>query len=192
MPGVHARGRRASMRTLLLFALVSLSPLSTHAVVLCAKPKADGSFNTTVMIRAACKPRETQLDPAALGLQGPRGPRGAQGERGEQGQPGVCDCSASTTSSTSTTTSETLVPCSTTSTLGVPGCGDSLRPPFCALQLCFSGQTCTDLGNGHCGCTGPVLCGGQFSICGGECPAGQSCTPLAVPDGCPSIGCTCE
>lgn len=59
---------------------------SAHAVVLCARPKADGSFSSTVKIREACRPTETQLDAAALGLQGPPG---TTGPTGPSGPPGV-------------------------------------------------------------------------------------------------------
>jgi hypothetical protein len=55
-----------------LFAAV-LTASSTNAAVLCAKPRSDGTFSTSVKIREACTPREMQLDPAALHLQGPPG-----------------------------------------------------------------------------------------------------------------------
>jgi len=59
------------------------------AVVLCAKPNKHGNFNTTVKIRTtACKPSETQLDPGALGLQGPTGVTGAEGPQGPTGATG--------------------------------------------------------------------------------------------------------
>src|SRR5262249_37261604 len=61
------------------FILMGLATLPAGAVSLCAKAKADGSFNTSVKIRTACKPGETQLDPGALGLQGPPGPPGGPG-----------------------------------------------------------------------------------------------------------------
>lgn len=70
---------------------------SVDAVVLCARQK-DGTFNTAVKIREACKTHETQLDPGALGLQGPpgldgvpgvQGPQGVQGSQGVQGLPGT-------------------------------------------------------------------------------------------------------
>jgi hypothetical protein len=41
---------------------------SAGAAVLCAKPRKDGSFNTGVKIREACKPGEVQLDAAAVGF----------------------------------------------------------------------------------------------------------------------------
>jgi hypothetical protein len=54
----------------------SLFSTSAYGVVLCARPRTDGTFNTTVRIREACKANEVQLNPGALGLQGPAGPRG--------------------------------------------------------------------------------------------------------------------
>src|SRR5262245_9447737 len=64
--------------------IASLWLVATHAaaVVLCARPRADGTFNTTVKLRESCHATEMQLDPVALGLQGPEGP---------QGPPGVVD-----------------------------------------------------------------------------------------------------
>src|SRR5207249_11648692 len=70
-----------------------------QATVLCT----DGSGTGTVRVREACRRREVQLDPVALGLQGPpgepgakgdtgmqgpQGPTGAQGDKGDPGQPG--------------------------------------------------------------------------------------------------------
>src|SRR5262249_57833948 len=106
--------------------------------------------------------------------------------------PTTTTSSTSNTSSTTTTsTSGTLRSCPTTTTLGVPNCGGV--GSFCSFQPRLSRPTCTDLAHGQgCGCTGPVLCGGLYAVCGGDCPSGQTCTPFAVPDGCPSIGCTCQ
>jgi hypothetical protein len=59
--------------------------LPVDAVVLCAKQRSDGTFNSSVRIREACKSRETQLDPVALGLEGPQGEQGQQGEPGQAG-----------------------------------------------------------------------------------------------------------
>ena len=71
------------MRTILLalLALLTFAPLA-DAVVLCAKPKKNGTFNTSVMIREACRKSETQLDLAALGVQGLQGPQGDAGPAG--------------------------------------------------------------------------------------------------------------
>jgi hypothetical protein len=44
---------------------------SAEAAMLCAKPKKDGTFSTSVKVREACTASEVQLDPATLGLQGP-------------------------------------------------------------------------------------------------------------------------
>ncbi len=53
------------------------------AAVLCA-PRSGA-----VSVREACKKNETQLDPVALGLQGPRGPKGNTGDPGPQGPMGL-------------------------------------------------------------------------------------------------------
>jgi hypothetical protein len=69
----------------LIAALVMLRAMTAEAAVLCARLDKDGSFNGTVAIRDVCKSKETALDLAALGLQGPRGERGPQGEPGSGG-----------------------------------------------------------------------------------------------------------
>lgn len=76
------------MRKAVGTALVTLIAVgSTHAsVVLCAKPRGDGSFSTTVKIRTgACRANEQQLDPGPLGLQGPKGDPGSVGPQGVVG-----------------------------------------------------------------------------------------------------------
>src|SRR5262245_52071984 len=88
-------------RTLtLLIAVASLASPSC-AAVLCARARPDGTFNTTIKLRASCHAPETQLDPVALGLQGPpgasgspgaagiQGPKGDKGDEGAQGAPGA-------------------------------------------------------------------------------------------------------
>ena len=54
---------------------------AANAAVLCTS----GSGSGTVRVREMCRPRETQLDPVALGLQGPKGDKG---DPGLQGPPG--------------------------------------------------------------------------------------------------------
>jgi hypothetical protein len=49
-------------------AVVLMMGSTTHGAVLCAKPRRDGSFNTAVRIREACKPTEVILSPTALGF----------------------------------------------------------------------------------------------------------------------------
>jgi hypothetical protein len=56
------------MRTILLgAALVAMASVS-HAAVLCTHKKADGTYNSTVKAREACKPSETQVDAGSFGL----------------------------------------------------------------------------------------------------------------------------
>ncbi len=146
-----------------LAAALLFAPNAANAAVLCAKQRSDGTFSSSVKIREVCRAKEVQLAPQDVGF---------------------C-CSATTTSTTSTS-----LACPTTTTLGAPDC--SIGGGVCGLYPCFNGQTCTDTGGGVCGCTGPVQCGGPFSVCGGECPGGLTCTPKPVPPGCGSIGCTCQ
>lgn len=56
-----------------------------EALVLCAPKDGEGS----VKVREACKKNETQLDPVALGLQGPPGPKGDTGNPGPPGPMGL-------------------------------------------------------------------------------------------------------
>lgn len=66
--------------------VVILAVASTaQGAVLCARPKLDGTFSTAMKIRETCTPREVQLDPAALGLQGAPGPQGPTGPTGTPG-----------------------------------------------------------------------------------------------------------
>lgn len=82
-----------AIKTLLsIVAVTTLSAGTAHAVVLCAKPRSDGSYNTSVKIREVCKSGETQLDAAQLGVQGeqgPEGPEGPPGPGGPQGPQGI-------------------------------------------------------------------------------------------------------
>lgn len=81
----------ASYRTamkLLALAILVLLIARVEAVVLCAKPRADGTYSTTIKIREACTGKEMALTPAALGLQGPPGPPGPTGPTGATGPTG--------------------------------------------------------------------------------------------------------
>lgn len=77
-----------SSRTHWLFILASYGALlvgraDAQSLVLCARQKSDGTISTTLKVRPACKSREVQLDPVALGLVGPPGPPGPQGPAAE-------------------------------------------------------------------------------------------------------------
>lgn len=65
-----------AMDKLLVVLLLAAFAIPAEGVVLCAKPRANGTYSTTIKIREACVGKETTLDPAALGLQGPPGPPG--------------------------------------------------------------------------------------------------------------------
>ena len=69
-------------RTLLALLMVGFC-VRAQADVLCKKP------NGALSVRTQCKGKEVQLDPAALGLQGPAGPLGLQGPKGDKGDVGL-------------------------------------------------------------------------------------------------------
>src|SRR5207249_8434185 len=73
-----------TMRWMSCAAAALLVTRGAQAAVLCT----DGSGTGTVRVREACRRREVQLDPVALGLQGPPGPAGPQGATGAHGPSG--------------------------------------------------------------------------------------------------------
>src|SRR5437867_539899 len=58
-----------------IFLVATLAATVAHGAVLCTSHTGSG----TVRVRVACKATETQLDPVALGLQGPPGQPGERG-----------------------------------------------------------------------------------------------------------------
>src|SRR5690242_5444191 len=62
---------------------ILLAAVPVRAEVLCAKK------NGIVVMRTACKTRETAIDPVAVGLKGPQGDPGDQGDPGVPGPPGA-------------------------------------------------------------------------------------------------------
>src|SRR5262245_46950003 len=68
--------------------MITVGASNGDAVVLCARPRPDNTFNTSVKIREACKANERRLDPLTLGLEGQTGPTGPTGPTGLQGPPG--------------------------------------------------------------------------------------------------------
>ena len=59
------------MATRSLFLVVMALWLSpAHAVVLCARPKADSTYSTSIKLRETCRATETQLGEAADGTHG--------------------------------------------------------------------------------------------------------------------------
>ena len=161
-PGIADRSRLLLVAVVLAGAALAAAH-SARAAVLCAKPRNDGTFNSGVKIREACKPNEVQLDPAAVGF---------------------C-CGQTTTTFTVTTTCPTS---STTTTL--PMC--TVGAAFCPSNgVCFNGHTCVvDGGTGLCDCTGPTPTCGQWGnlACGGTCPTGSTCElDNIAPPGCPVV-----
>ncbi len=150
------------MRGLLLAVLVSMALVdASAAAVFCAKPRKGGILNSTVKVREACKPGETQLD-------------------------GVGCCTAPTSSTTSTSTTGPC-PTFTMTSLGIPDCFGSAGS---CLGLCANARACfPDPTSGGCGCTGPEQPCGVVTyngVCGGTCPAGSTCQHYGapLPNGC--------
>src|SRR5262245_52027817 len=156
----HERGdrlRRLSSAVVLLAVTVLIMGDTAGAAVLCAKPRKDGTFNTPVKIREACKPNEVQLDAAAVSL-----------------------CCTVTTTTTSGTTATSCPPTTTTTLL--PLCSPGL--PFCGTAVCSNGNSCApDPVTGECGCTGPPPSCGAYGtqFCGGTCAAGSTCQIVSLP-----------
>src|SRR5438034_4513958 len=72
------------MRKLALVLVLAVAFVATHATaaVLCKKKSG------VIAVRSACKRKETQLDPDALGLRGSQGPKGDTGQQGTSGPQG--------------------------------------------------------------------------------------------------------
>jgi len=131
----------AMLPRLVLAAFAVLIATETHAAVLCARQRSDGSFNATVKIRDACKRTETVLQPEAVGF---------------------C-CTTTTTTTTGTTfvgtsfVSSTITVTSTFPPTTGTSCTGRL-PPFCPEghgSCILVGLACLDDGNGHCACGSP-------------------------------------
>jgi collagen triple helix repeat protein len=72
------------------FSLAVISAFSTaaHSDVLCVADSGSNKGALKVESGSSCHSKETKVDPASIGLQGPQGPAGAQGTPGPQGLPG--------------------------------------------------------------------------------------------------------
>jgi hypothetical protein len=70
---------RLSIVVSVSLAILLSTSASPFAAVLCSKKSG------AVVLRDACKKKETAIDPTGLGLQGPKGDTGAQGVPGAQG-----------------------------------------------------------------------------------------------------------
>lgn len=167
------------MHARVLIAVVALTGIATtlKAAVLCARPKRDGSFNSTVKIREACKPKEHQLDPASVGF--------------------CCGGTTTTTTTATTTTTDGGPPtttCAVVTTTTLPACQG---PNGACSGVCYDGTSCVDGPGGLCACGGPpVPCGqpGDSWMCNGPCPVGMTCTLVPVdygPGNCPGEDCGC-
>ena len=99
---------------------------------------------------------------------------------------------AHATCDTTTTTSVTC-PTVTSTTLGIPDCGQF----GACFGLCSNARACVPDAAGHCGCTGPELpCNAVTynGMCGGTCPEGETCSVYSptLPNGCPDYPrCAC-
>lgn len=169
-------------RIALAFVAVLAAAHSAIAVVLCARPRPDGTFSANVKIRELCTSRETVLNPSVLGLQGPKG------------DPGTCGCS--TTTSTVSTTTTTLVgtcsfrgtPCTSDADCRILGICNPYGAPECFQTCstnadCRQGMTCftsMELGSACAGCSGnDALCPSNAQCNGNDCMQSNhpECTP---------------
>jgi hypothetical protein len=136
---------------------------SSRSAVLCAKPRQDGTFSSSVKIRQACKRNEVQLQPEAVGF-----------------------CCGATTVTTSSATSSSCPATTTTTTLS--RCDP--QDPACFFNgVCTNGHTCST-SSGQCACDGPPPVCGQWGVeaCGGTCPTGQTCVlGNTAPPSCPQV-----
>lgn len=94
-PSSHSRRpfscARALCIALSLTGVVVVMASEAFALVLCSSAnRATGQprEGSSVRLRTACKTTEVQIDPAAVGLQGPPGTQGPAGEQGRQGATG--------------------------------------------------------------------------------------------------------
>lgn len=79
-------------RFALLLVVCLLMPVArADALFMCGPKKPDGTVRegASIKLRSACKPNELQVDPVALGLQGPPGEVGPTGPPGPTGASGV-------------------------------------------------------------------------------------------------------
>lgn len=82
----------ASRTTLLLLVWLVATAIDASALVMCAKVKqstGEVRERTPIRLRTACKPKEVEIDPVALDLQGPPGTNGEPGADGTDGQDGL-------------------------------------------------------------------------------------------------------
>jgi hypothetical protein len=148
---------------------------TADAAVVCARRRADGTFNSTLKVREACKPSEVQLaifsaNPWLVGVPPP------------------------TTTSTTGTTPTTGPVATTTTTSTIPG------TPVCRNGIIEPGEAC-DCGSVPChsdpnnaagfnsgGC--PSTADGRLQECGDDC---QACHPAPeCGDAHPEPGDTCD
>jgi hypothetical protein len=126
---------------------------TAHAVVLCAKPKQDGTFDSAVMIRQSCRSDESQLDPGVLGLQGPKG------------DPGQCTCPRTCKGTGTTCTTDT-------DCKGVTGVCDNTAGTATCVQTCTVNADCSGgmfcFPNGQLGVGVCAGCAGNDAICPGD------------------------
>lgn len=77
--------------TLSLTAVVTTMSADAFALVVCSpvnRATGQAREGAPLRLRTACRTTEVQIDPAAVGLQGPAGAQGPQGESGPQGPAG--------------------------------------------------------------------------------------------------------
>jgi hypothetical protein len=68
-----------------VLAVIATAAMSDAAIMCIKAKKGTAKEGAPIKLRTACLASEVEVDPVALGLQGPQGAQGAQGSQGIQG-----------------------------------------------------------------------------------------------------------
>jgi hypothetical protein len=138
-----------------LAVVVALLAVDTHAAVLCAKKRRDGTLSAKVKVREACRPFQEQVLPQDLGV----------------------SCSPATTTTTSTIDPSQ---CPSTSTLLAPPCGFSQSGTCFNGQQCVQTGPAKFECQGPARCGAYDYCGGECPLGQGcdQRPVPAGCGPI--------------
>jgi hypothetical protein len=156
--------QRVAVGLLVLGVMVGPFARSLDAAVVCARRRADGTFNTALKIREACKPTEVRIgvltiDPLVLGVQAP---------------------STTTTTGAASTSTSPGSTVTTTTFPGTPVCGNGIVEGAEACDCAGTIEQCqpfpTNSGPFDWNAC-PTTADGRFQYCASDCSA---CLPAPV------------